>query len=117
MTATQKEIAPLPLPIREAIDLDVTGTEGNGRKTIFADLPNVLRKALRQDSICLAVNLPGSKACIPYKHSIGKNTLHSDKKLKLLFGLWNFLNFQRFVLGKDFIIKKFDMNKDNYVNN
>jgi hypothetical protein len=73
--------------MRDAIDLHVTGTDGNGRNTIFADLPKVRRKARRHDSICLAVNLPGSKACIPYKHSTGKKILHSDNELKLLLGL------------------------------
>lgn len=50
------------LPIREAIDLVVTGTEVKGRNQILALLPKVRRKVRRQDSICFAVNLPGSIA-------------------------------------------------------
>jgi len=54
-------VAPLPLPIREAMDFEVTGREVNGLIQSFTPFPNPRRKVRRHDSICLKVNLPARK--------------------------------------------------------
>jgi len=62
ITATQNEMAPLPLPIRTATGFLLIGVTIATQITIDIVLPNPRRNARLQASSCLKVNFPASNA-------------------------------------------------------